>query len=241
MGYNTFQLIFILTYLCIVLNGRLPKIAELMLKARCFQRKKNMLNCGIYKQSGEKNNPQPGHSNYLTMLLQVNKQESFLAQWVSEKNITWRTQMCILELKHKKATLLALEKKLLFVFTKGYFRDLTSQNMVHFYLVLALWNQVLCSTIWEITSFLQSFPQNMNCSSVLRFSDYSHFLFFIFSPQSKEMMAVLSLQALLMSLWLFSCDVQLHISPIYYGRLICCWKGMWRAVRHPRVKETFLV
>lgn len=35
-----------------------------------------MLNCGIYKQSGEKNNPQPGHSNYLTMLLQVNKQES---------------------------------------------------------------------------------------------------------------------------------------------------------------------
>lgn len=55
--------------------------------------------------------------------------------------------MCILELKHKKATHLAQEKKSLFIFTKGYFRDLTSQNMVHFYLVLALLNQVLCSTI----------------------------------------------------------------------------------------------
>lgn len=55
--------------------------------------------------------------------------------------------MCILELKHKKATHLAQEKKLLFIFTKGYFRDLTSQNMVHFYLVLALLNQVLCSTV----------------------------------------------------------------------------------------------
>lgn len=48
-----------------------------MLKVRCFQRgkKKKVLNCGIYEQTGEKNNPQRGHSEYLTVLLQVNKQE----------------------------------------------------------------------------------------------------------------------------------------------------------------------
>lgn len=46
-----------------------------MLKVRCFQRKK-VLNCLTYKQTGEKNTPpQPGHSKYLTVLLQVNKQE----------------------------------------------------------------------------------------------------------------------------------------------------------------------
>lgn len=101
------------------------------------------------------------------------------------------TQMFILELKHKKATLLALKKELLFIFTKGYFRDLTSQNMLHFYLVLALWNQVHCTTISEITSFLQSFPQSMNCSSMLRFSDYSDFLYFL-SPVKGDDGKVLS-------------------------------------------------
>lgn len=39
-----------------------------------FPEEKNMLYCGIYKQT-EKNNPRPGHSKYLTMILQVNKQE----------------------------------------------------------------------------------------------------------------------------------------------------------------------
>lgn len=47
-----------------------------MLKVRVFfPEGENVLNCGIYKQTGEKNNFQPGHSNYLTMLRQVNKQE----------------------------------------------------------------------------------------------------------------------------------------------------------------------
>lgn len=47
-----------------------------MLKVRVFfPEGENVLNCGIYKQTGEKNNFQPGHSDYLTMLRQVNKQE----------------------------------------------------------------------------------------------------------------------------------------------------------------------
>lgn len=62
-----------------------PKLLKLMLKVRCFQRgKKKVLNCGIYEQTGEKNNPQRGHSEYLTVLLQVNKQEpgfSPLGEW----------------------------------------------------------------------------------------------------------------------------------------------------------------
>lgn len=112
------------------------------------------------------------------------------------------TQMCILELKHKKATLLALNKELLFTFTKEYFRDFTAQNMVCFYLPLALWNQVHCTTISEITSFLQSFPQSMNCSSMLGFLITMNFFFF--SSQSKEIMVKFYLSKL--SLCLCGCS-----------------------------------
>lgn len=174
-GYNTFQLIFIDISLysfkrktsqrCSVGGG------QLVLKVRCSQNKKI---CWLVEYIGKLVNKitlnKVTYSSYLTIVSQVNKKEPFFSPVGKWKNVFCRVQMCIPELRHEKGTFLALKKKLLFIFTKGYFRDLASQNTVHFYHVTALWSQVQCTTFWEVTSFLQSFLQDMNCSSVLGFS-----------------------------------------------------------------------